>query len=83
MGPKLWEKPITIQHLTLTENEEAENYGSTEAKGAKLSVMNFDEFLLENNLNFDRTSCLPAEDIFDVQSRVQADTKTKNVDDCR
>ena len=68
MGPKIWKKPISF-HKLAGGNELGEgaigglgNNGGMDVSGSEFSVMNIEEFLNENNFDFERFSPPVAED---------------------
>ena len=61
LGPKIWEKPITICGFESRDNGEFAKNGDIKIPGAECSLLNIDDFLNESNFECP----LFAEDIFD------------------
>jgi hypothetical protein len=69
LGPQIWKRPITLNQLAGTEEDDVEDRTNMDVSGAQFSVMNVDEFLAENDFDFGNISPSTKSDIYDEESR--------------
>lgn len=69
LGPQIWKRPITLNQLAGTEEDDVEDRTNIDVSGAQFSVMNVDEFLAENDFDFGNISPSTKSDIYDEESR--------------
>ena len=63
LGPKIWKKPIKFHDFEKRDDGEFANNGDIEIPDAECSLMNFNDFLNENNFE----SPLLAKDIYEEE----------------
>ena len=75
LGPKIWKKPMTLNQLSIGNDDGVGHSKKVDVSGAEFSVMNIDDFLSENNFEFGNLSTTSStEDIYDEESRGQRES---------